>query len=305
MWLYLAIISGALGSRIIPLAWRYRLATVIADLLWLIWTSKRRTCIDNMAVVLGGSPGDPEVRKTARRAFHQFGKGVVDFLGFANIDPNDPLLRNMPMEGWEHVEAGLARGRGVLLATGHYGSTDMGGLALVSKTKGFAAVADTFKPSYVDRLIRKTRESKGFRLIPATNVREILRALHANELVVVLFDRPLPLDQGVPVSFFGRETAFPAGTAVMAVKTGATVVPGYIVRNADNSFTGRTFPPATSNLTGDKSWDVRAITQNMADSLEAMIRARPDQWYMFRHMWPDAVPAGNRSSMREASIEAR
>lgn len=303
MWLYLAIQAGALGSRVIPLAWRYRIATVMADFLWLIWTSKRRTCIDNMAVVLGSIPTDPEVRRTAQRAFHEFGKGVVEFLGFPNIDPNDPLLSDVYVEGWEHLEAGLAKNHGVILASGHFGSTYMGGLALVSKTKKISAVADTFHPKKVDRLIRRTREARGFRLIPTTNARQIIRALRDNQLVVVMFDRPLPLDQGVPVSLFNRETALPAGPAVMALKTGATVVPAYIFRNSDNTFSGKAFPAATANLTGDKSWDVRAITQKLADSLEEVVRERPDQWSMFRPMWPQSSESSSQE-MHEASIEA-
>jgi KDO2-lipid IV(A) lauroyltransferase len=288
MWLFVVIKAGAWVSRVIPLSARYRISTVIADFLWLIWTSKRRTCIDNMSVVLGGAPTDPEVRRTARRAFHQFGKGIVDFLGFTNIDPSHPLITDMAIEGWEHIEGGFRQGKGVILATAHLGSTDMGGITLANRSDNFYAVADVFYPPSVDRLIRRTRESKGYRLIPATSARGIIRALQTNALVVVLCDRPLEADEGVKVRFFGRETALPGGVAVVARHAGATVVPGFIFRNADNTFRGKVFPVVTENLTGDKQRDVRIVMQRVADALEAAIREAPDQWYMFRPMWPDA-----------------
>ncbi len=300
MWLYLVIQAGALGSRILPLGLRYRISTVIADFLWLIWTSKRQTCIDNLAVVLEGSPTDPEVRRVARRAFHQFGKGIVDFLGFANVSPDDPLLTDMPIAGWEHVVAGLEQGRGVILATGHFGSTDMGGITLASRIRPFYAVADTFSPPYVDRLIRGTREQKGFRLIPTTAIREIIRALHGKGLVVVLFDRPLSRGDGVPVRFFNRMTALPAGPATIALKTGASVIPAYIYREPDNSFRGRAFPSVTEDLTGDRKRDIGIVTQRLADSLEAAIREAPEQWYMFRPMWPGNAPRAVTAEMHEA-----
>lgn len=269
--------------------------------MWLIWTSKRRTCIDNMSVVLSGSPSDKHVRRTARKAFHQFGKGIVDFLGFANIDPRSPRLAGMQIDGWEHLTAGLGRGKGVILATGHFGSSDMGGVTLASRTEGFYAVADTFHPPYVDRLIRRTREKKGFHLIPTSSVREIIRALHQNALVVVLFDRPLPLDEGVPVRFFGRETALPAGAAVMARHTGAAVVPAYIFREDDNSCRGVIYAPVSEDSTGDKDRDVRVVTQRLADSLEAAVRRQPDQWYMFRSMWPRPAPEPVATELHEAT----
>lgn len=290
MWLYIVIKAGAWASGIIPLGLRYRISTVLADGLWLTWTSKRRTCIDNLSVVMNGSPTDADVRRMSRRAFQQFGKGIVDFLGFTNIDPRDPLVANMPIEGWEHVEAGLRRGKGVILAGAHLGSIDMGGITLARRTDNFYAVANVFYPPYVDRLIRRTRESKGYRLISATSARGIIRALHTNALVVVLFDRPMGPDKGVPVKLFGRETALPAGVAVVAMHAGATVIPGYIFRNPDNTFRGKAFPSITEDLTGDKAKDVQTVTQRMADSLEAAIREAPDQWYMFRAMWPEMAP---------------
>ena len=291
MWLYVVIKVGAWSSRVIPLSLRYRISTVIADLLWLTWTSKRRTCIDNMSIVVGGNPCDSEVRKTARDAFHQFGKGIVDFLGFANIDPHHPVVKDMPLEGWDLVEEGLARGKGVILATAHFGSTDMGGITLANRSDNFYAVADVFYPEYVDRLIRRTRESKGYRLIPATSARGIIRALKDNALVVVLFDRPMPRGEGVPVTFFGRRTALPAGVAVIARHSGATVLPGYIFREPDNTFRGHIFPSVSSDLTGQKDRDIELVMQRLADSLERTIREAPDQWYMFRPMWPEWAEA--------------
>jgi lauroyl/myristoyl acyltransferase len=286
VWLYLAIQAGALGSRILPLTWRYRLSTVIADLLWLTWTAKRRICIDNMSVVLGGLPTDAEVRRVARRSFQQFGKGIVDFLGFSNIDPHHPMLANMPIAGWEHVSAALQRGKGVILATAHFGSIDLGGLALGMHAPNFYAVADTFHPASVDRLVRKTREAKGFRLIPTTAVRQIIRALRENALVVMLFDRPLALEEGVPVRFFGRETALPAGPAIMALRTGAAIVPAFVFREPNNTLRGHVFPAVTEGLQHDRLANVRLIMQRLADVLQQAVLQAPEQWYMFRPMWP-------------------
>lgn len=302
MWLYLAIQAGALGSRLLPLNWRYRISTVLGDLIWLVWSSKRRTCIENMSVVLGKDSMDASVRRTARRSFQHFAKGIVDFLGYSNIQPEDPFVAEMPISGWEHVTAALDRGKGVVLATAHFGSIDLGALALSRRCPDFHAVADTFHPRSVDELVRRTRESKGLRLIPTASVRRVMRALRDNALVVVLFDRPMPRAEGVPVRFFGRETAMPGGPAIMALRMDAAVLPAFVFRQEDNRLHGRVFPPVTEGLFGDKARNAGVIMQRLADTLQSVVSETPEQWYMFRPMWPEA-PGHESRHVREASAE--
>src|SRR5207244_3683928 len=113
-------------------------------------------------------------------------------------------------------------------------------------------------------------------------------ALKKNEAVTILFDKPEP-DQGVPVQFFGETAYVPAGPGAIALKTRAAVVVGYCVRMpGDKTFYGAVNPPLEyeSLLTGNKDEDIRIITQQMVSEMEKVIRRYPDQWYMFREMWP-------------------
>jgi KDO2-lipid IV(A) lauroyltransferase len=82
---------------------------------------------------------------------------------------------------------------------------------------------------------------------------------------------------------------------VLALKTGATILPVYMLRQPDKSFESVFFPPVACTPTGERKRDVETIMQKLMDTLQTMVRERPDQWYMFRAMWPDemkAQPAG-------------
>jgi KDO2-lipid IV(A) lauroyltransferase len=114
----------------------------------------------------------------------------------------------------------------------------------------------------------------------------MMKVLKDKGTLIVLFDRPVDIGRGVPVRFFGRQTAVPGGPAVLAKRTGALVVPVYMFRHADSSFESMLFPPITVPDTGDKDRDTQVVMQKLMDTMQSVVRERPDQWYMFRSMWP-------------------
>lgn len=297
MALYVIIQVGAFLSRIIPRSWRYLIGTAVGDLVFWSWPEKRRTVVQNMATVLGLSPRDPLVRKLALKSMRNYLKYLVEFLELPTLSSADEVVASMRISGVEHLQEALSHGRGVILASAHFGTIEVGGLRLGDFTD-FHAAYDTFRPSYLDRLIQRKRKEKGIHLIPATDVREMIRVLRRGGTLALLFDRPVDLGKGVPVRFFGRETAVPAGPAVLALKTQALIVPAYIMRQPDRSFECVVFPSIEPNSTGNREQDVRAITQKVMDTLQTMVRDRPDQWYMFRPMWPVDKPVLPSSTRR-------
>lgn len=299
MALYLVIQIGALLSRVIPRSWRYVIGSAIGDLVYLLMWQKRRILLGNSSVVVGTATHDPAVRSLARRSFRNYFKYLVEFLELPIRSSSDDVIASMNIRGVEHLQAALERGKGVIVASAHFGTIETGGLRLADFTD-LHAVYDTFRPPYLDRLIQSKRLEKGIHLVPVDNVREMMRVLRRGGALTMLFDRPLHAAKGVRVHFFGRDTYVPAGPAVLAMKTGATLLPVYMLRNPDKTFESVIFPPVTWTSTGQRSRDVQAIMQRLMDTLQTMIRERPDQWYMFRPMWPEVreiVGSGRRQSV--------
>jgi lauroyl/myristoyl acyltransferase len=291
MALYLIIQIGALLSRIMPRSWRYLIGTAVGDVVYRVWPAKRRILQNNMATVLGLPPQHPEVGRTSLKAMRNYCKYLIEFLELAGGSAPQAVVRCLQnAQGLEHLQRAVQLGKGVIIATAHFGTIEVGGPALATLTP-FHAVHDRFRPDYLDRLIQGRRVQMGINPISVDNVRQMLRVLHQGEALALLFDRPVEPGKGVTVRFFGRETALPAGPAVLAMKTGAALLPIYQFRQPDRSIKIVIFPPISWTSTGERKCDVQLVMQKLVDTYQAMIRDRPDQWYMFRPMWPaNAIP---------------
>lgn len=277
----------ALTIRYLPLRLSYGLATLIGYIVYLFWPQGRANTIDNMRHVFGQDADERLVRRTARQSICNYMKVMVDFIRL-------PLLSRNQMEelitssGWEHLDKAFERGRGVILVAAHFGNWDLGGLVLAMRSYPINAVTDSFGSKGVDRLVRGLREAWGIQVIPIEYaLRRIYVALRHNEAVGLLADRPSG-DNGVPVHFFNSITSWPAGAATLALRTGAEIILGYLVRRADNTYEGEMKPLGEVPLTGNMKQDVQIVTQRIVSMFEELIRQYPDQWYMFRRMWPEA-----------------
>ncbi|HEX6510519.1 MAG TPA: lysophospholipid acyltransferase family protein, partial [Chloroflexota bacterium] len=229
MALYLVIQIGAFLSRYIPRPVRYLIGTAVGDIVYLVWHRKRRVLLENTAAVLGGAPTDARVRRIALKSMRNYCKYLVEFLDLPNMSSGDEVVASMKIHGLEYLQDALARGKGVILASAHFGTIEVGGLRLKDFTD-FHAVYDSFRPEYLDRLIQRKRREKGIDLISVTNVREMMRVLRHGGTLTLLFDRPMEFAKGARVRFFGRETAVPAGPAALAMKTGAIILPVFMFR---------------------------------------------------------------------------
>ena len=136
------------------------------------------------------------------------------------------------VEGLEHVEAALARGRGVIFATGHLGNWELSAFAFALLNRPIHIVVRPFDNPRINTFVERTRGLSGNRLIGKRDyARGILKALSKNEMVGVLADQH---DQdGIPIQFFGRAAMTSTGVARFAAKTGASVVPGFALWSAD------------------------------------------------------------------------
>ena len=90
---------------------------------------------------------------------------------------------------------------------------------------------------------------------------------------------------GIPVRLFGSWTTLPGGPAVLAARTGAVIVPVHTKRRADGRFEAVHYPEISVPDASPAS--IARATQAVADALESMVAAAPEQWYTFKPMWPD------------------
>jgi lauroyl/myristoyl acyltransferase len=289
-WLVLCLVF--LTQRL-PRGLCYWIASNVGDLVYLCWPSGRSNVIDNMRHVLGPQATDKEIRAVARRSFRNYLKLLVDFARNTDIDPATVEARLEPIgvehldQAFEHLDQAFEHGKGVLLVGTHLGDWEIAGIALANRGYPVSAVSETLGNERINQMAIRSRAARGIQLIPMEYaLKRVYAALRRNEAVGLVVDRPLPREEGVPVEFFGQQISWPAGPAVLALRTGARIVTGYLIRNQGDDYIGEIFPPLEYDTTDDQDADVQCITQSIVSLQEDVIRRYPDQWFMFRRMWP-------------------
>jgi KDO2-lipid IV(A) lauroyltransferase len=204
---------------------------------------------------------------------------LMDFVLMGSLTPAE-LIERMTIDGRDHLDAALSKGRGAIMAVPHMGSWDMAGSYAGALGYPIAAVAERFPGSLNDAVVR-TRRRFGLDVITLgrSAVRAITRALEANSIVALLCD--LEQGPGVTVRFFGRRSIVPGGPAAIALKTGAALMPACQYATTPGRHHIHLDPP----LTWAASETKEGVMQRVVSRFEEFIQERPDQWYAFRPMF--------------------
>jgi KDO2-lipid IV(A) lauroyltransferase len=190
-------------------------------------------------------------------------------------------------EGFEHFEAALRRGKGVVFATGHLGNWELSAYAhaLLSAPMGF--VVRPLDNPLLDRLSIRYRTLSGNRAISRReSARPLIQLLRANQAVGILADQNTTEDRGVFVDFFGIPACVDGGLAKLAEHTGAAIIPGFAIwSDAEGRYILKFYPPIEAG--GDTLRDTQAVQT----ALEQAIREYPEQWLWIHRRWKTR-PAG-------------
>jgi Kdo2-lipid IVA lauroyltransferase/acyltransferase len=229
---------------------------------------------------------DAEREAMARRVFINFAKTAMEFLRMPAMRPGE-IAQRIRLEGLEHLDAALAGGKGVLLLTAHFGNWEFGGLALMQRGYQIDAVSRDPELAATADLMRRTREGRAVQhLYPKQHTLAVMRALKQNRIVIILADQH---DwRGTLINFMGQLARGSVGPATFARVTGAAIVPVRASRGADDTILIHFEPALALQPTADKAADIERWTQRVHASLEAFVRAAPDQWQWFHDRWrPD------------------
>jgi Kdo2-lipid IVA lauroyltransferase/acyltransferase len=280
LWRLATLIAGPLPSRA-----AYQGAAAMADLVYCCWPAKRSNTIANMRHVLG-TERESYAATVARRSWRNYGRYLVDFIRSSPAEVQN-LARKVEFGRWAEIDSAFADGRGIIFALMHFGSWDVGG-AIFAARHPLNVIADTFTDPRLNQMIVQSRTTAGMRVIPMEKAGlRVVRALRRNEAVAILMDRP-GVENGVRASFFGSEVMIPSGVARLALRTNARVIAAAVARDYEaDRLIGWIGPDIEVRSTGDEDADIRTLTESILRAHEEIIRQYPDQWYMFRRMWPE------------------
>jgi len=283
MFNYILYRIGQFIALSMPLKIGYKLAIFFSDLRYVFAYKDRHAVTANLKAIFP-EKSDKEIAEIRIWMFRNFAKYLVDFFRFQNLD-KEYIQKNIKTENLHYFDDALAKGKGVIVLTAHLGNWELGGVVIAQSGYPFWAVVLPHKHKQVNKFFNDQRESKGIGVIHLGKAaRQSLHILKENKALALVGDRDFT-ETGLVLDFFGKPTFFPEGPAVLALKTGAAIVPGFMFRNKDDTFTLSIEPPIEFIPTGNKEQDEIAIISKYKIIFEDYIRRFPDQWYMFIKFW--------------------
>ena len=275
----------------VPLWLGYRVADLLTDIHFRLFPARRHAALVNLAVILPRATRRERLR-LVRKMMRSYNRMLFEFFRLPHLT-REELLHEVEVEGREHLEHAVARGRGVVITSTHVGNWELAAVVLAHWGYRLHAVAGVQLSRWLTPAVRETRAELALTTVaPEDGFRRLLRALEHNDLVALMVDGDI-FAQGTRVDFFGHELEFPAGPGVLAQRTGALVLCGVCERIAPGHFRITIEPPLDPATFPDTASLVKAI----AATSERHIREHLDQWCIFRPLWepPPALapePAG-------------
>ncbi len=282
-------LRGALA--ILPHAVARGLGATLGMLFYALDAKHRRVAITNLSQSFP-TRSAPEVRAVARRMFRHFGRLLFEMLKFSTLSPA-AMLKRVECEGEERARLAYAQGRGVLFFTGHFGFWELHAIVHGLHLRPIGVLARALDNPHLNVLLEEVRGRTGNTVIYRQGaVRRVLKTLAAGDGVAMLIDQHMHTADAIWVNFFERPAATTSTLAVLALRTGAPVVPVFALPVGKGRYR-MIYEHAVEPPAGEGPEAVREFTQRCTDVLEMYVRRNPELWLWMHRRWRDApVPEG-------------
>ena len=243
--------------------------------------------------------GDRHLKHLIRRNVRNLTHCWVDVMEMSSRRTDLPS--RIDMKDLYHFEAAIARGNGVVVASMHFGSWEVG-LAGWNKMGGkMALLAEVLRPKQLFDRVVGARRAQGVQIIPidtqamregdpqvarrlgAASMREVFKVLRSGGVVAMALDRDL-IGNGEPLEFFGQPAPIPIGTVEIAIRAGAAIVPIVLFRNRYR-VTAMVHPEILYSPDAPRDAEVRKTAQMLLRIFEEAIREHPEQWHVLDRIW--------------------
>ena len=279
----------------------YRAAVLAGEIAYLVNHGGRRVALANMRRALGPRASQAAVRRAARGCFRASALFYADHVVAARTDAATLFREHVNITGLEHLSDAAARGRGVIVASLHYGNPVLVGQCASALGLRVLGLAEPLQPP-LDTLFERYRTRGGLEMVDAnvSGIRQALRFLRAGGVVGIAVDRDVQ-HNGIDVTVMGAVARVPGGAVDLASRTGAALLPGLSRRVGLDRFHVVLQPPLDLVCTGDRAADRVRNTMRLFERFAPYLRRDPSQWFLLEEpLWPDQPQP--RPATRAASL---
>ncbi len=277
---------SSLIIRVLPERWLYGFANLIAAIGYRIAAKQRRIAMESLEIAFTGEKSAEEKKRIARDCVTFMAKGAVELMFL--LDRPAALRESVHIEGREILDTALARGKGVILVSAHFGNFPLMMARIGLEGYKISGIMRAMRDERVERFFFGKRSRFNIKTIYTQPrkacVEESIRVLRDNGALFI------PIDQnfgtgGVFVDFFGHQAATATGPVVLARRTQAALIPCFIIRQPDDTHRIVFEPPIDIKEGASDEETIIINIQRLTDIIESYIRRYPAQWGWIHRRW--------------------
>ncbi|MBN2496397.1 MAG: lysophospholipid acyltransferase family protein [Deltaproteobacteria bacterium] len=245
---------------------------------------RRKVALDNLRRAFPDMQ-PAERRAVARRCFCHWACAAMELLRLPDLDARrvEALIEH---RGLEHLERARKRGRGVIVATAHFGSFDLMACAEAIAGHPLHVLTREQRSKSVNRFWMRVREASGLGFLPVKgSALRVHRLLGQERIVAMMIDQHMPEGRGIWVPFFGQPASTTHAPAVMALGSGAPILPVRVERLSGGRHRVQIEPMIEARKGEPRQAEVERITRALNAWLEGCVRERPDHWLWIHRRW--------------------
>jgi KDO2-lipid IV(A) lauroyltransferase len=275
--------------RWVPLRGVVLFSKTLGVLTFYLYKKYRERVIGNLSLAFGNEKDSKEIRGLAKEIFYHFTLTPLETLYLAaNGIPFDRFLLNIRIEGKGNLDAALARGKGVIALGAHLGSFTLLGTRLAIEGYPFNLIVNVGRFRKLWGRLAYYQGIVGQQTIPlkpvSASIKKSLNCLHRNEILYIIADEQQRRG-GLPVPFFGQVAYTPPGPAIFSLKTGAPILPMFVLRDDELNRTLVIKGPLQFERTKDEKRDIERLTNQFTKTIEETVRQYPSQWAWLNRRW--------------------
>jgi lauroyl/myristoyl acyltransferase len=283
---YIGLRAAAAVVPRLPEGVAYGAAGPLGTLAWVLTPRRRAAVLDNLGHVL--APGTPPetLNRVTQSVYQNIVRYYVDLLRSPHADVLRLRRERLHAEGLDHLQTALTAGRGVIIATVHYGAPEVALQAARGWGLSFFVLTEPIQPPELSDLLLRVRSSHGHRFMPAglPGVKEAVRTLRRGGAVLLVVDRDIQ-ENGICVPFFGFPARMPSGAVELSRMTGAPIV-STVSRRLQGGGVHLVIEPALEQQrTASRSADLKTNVARLIARFEPHIRRDPAQWIVLERIW--------------------
>ena len=291
-FVYIFTRAVILCMRLLPRPVGIVLTRILASLVYYLDFRHRHIAAVNLKIAFPDLT-DAHRARIACRSFQNTALNLLEISRFPLLNRSNiaALVRYDPVLGLDNFKEAESRGKGILYLTGHFSAWELLPAAHALYGYPLSFVTRPLDNDRLDRYLLRLRELPGNRVIRKKNAtRPILKCLKEKETVGILMDQNTSLQEGVFADLFSLPAATTTGLVLLALRTDAPILPGYLTPMRRGRYTIKFLPPVEIIRTGDRNRDIELNTRRLNTVLESIIQEQPESWLWGHKRWKYQPP---------------